>query len=79
MRRNDRRGPGITTVFSGGEGWFTVCDREEVGRTVLLACAQPSEHWENRPAARKADKQITGFTADASSRNFAICGKYDFG
>jgi hypothetical protein len=69
----------MTTVFSGGEAWLTVCDREEVGRTALPACAQPSEHWENKPAARRADKQITGFTADASSRNFATCSNYEFG
>jgi hypothetical protein len=30
-------------------------------------------------ARRRADKQITGFTADASSRNFETCGNYDFG
>jgi len=69
----------MITVLSGGEAWPAVCDREEVGRTALPACAQASEHWENKPAARRADKQITGFTADASSRNFETCGKHDFG
>ena len=73
------QGSGDDHCALGGEARPTVCDREEVGRTALPACAQPSEHWENKPAARRADKQITGFTVDASSKNFATCAKYELG
>jgi hypothetical protein len=61
MRRKDRKGPGMITVFSGGETWLTV--REDLGRTALPACAHPGEHWQKKLAARRADKQMTGFTA----------------
>ena len=54
-------------------------DRLGVGRAVEPACAQLAEHWQEKPTARRTDKQITGFTADASSRNFKTCGNYDFG
>ena len=58
------------------EGW----DLEGVGPTALPVCAQENGHWLKTPVARRrADKQITGFTADASSRNFETCGNYDFG
>ena len=54
------------------------CDLE--GVPALSACAQLAGHWQKVPVARRrADKQITGFTADASSRNFETCGNYDFG
>ena len=53
---------------------------EGVELTVLSVCAQVAGHWLKTPVARRrADKQITGFTADASSRNFETCGNYDFG
>jgi hypothetical protein len=56
------------------DGW----DLEGVGPTAV--CAQETGHWLKNPVARRrADKQITGFTADASSGNFETCGKYDFG
>lgn len=76
----------MITVFSGETlltGWEDFVgdgsDREEVGRAALPACAQLAEHWQVMPTARRADKQITGFTADASWRNFETCGNYDFG
>jgi hypothetical protein len=50
------------------------------GVPALPVCAQIAGHWQKVPVARRrADKQITGFTADASSRNFETCGNYDFG
>ena len=56
------------------DGW----DLEGVGPTAV--CAQITGHWPKTPVARRrADKQITGFTADASSRNFETCGNYDLG
>jgi hypothetical protein len=71
MRRNDRRGPGMITVFSRGAGWAVArgdlvgdgAGREVVGLAGLLSCAEQGEHWQKRPAARRAEKQITGFTA----------------
>jgi hypothetical protein len=74
----------MVTVFSGAETWREGLagddtDREGFGRAALSACAQLGEHWQKRLAATKADKQITGFTADASSRNFETCGNHDFG
>jgi hypothetical protein len=67
----------MTTVFSGGAAWLAV--REGLGWTTLGACAQLNEQWQQNPAKRRADKRITGFTADASSRNFETLGKFDFG
>jgi hypothetical protein len=56
------------------------CDLEGAGPTALPVCARVAGHWQKTPVARRrADKQITGFTADASSRNFETCGNYDFG
>ena len=56
------------------------CDLAGVEPTALPVCAQVAGHWQKTPVARRrADKQITGFTADASSRNFETCGNYDFG
>jgi hypothetical protein len=66
----------MTTVFSGGAEWLTA--REGLGWPTLPVCAQLKEHWQQNPATRRADKRITGFTADASSLNFETCGKFDF-
>ena len=53
---------------------------EGVELAVPPVCAQVAGHWQKTPVARRrADKQITGFTADASSINFETCGNYDFG
>jgi hypothetical protein len=63
----------------GWEGFFdNGCDLD--GVPALPVCAQLTGQWQKVPVARRrADKQITGFTADASSRNFETCGNYDFG
>jgi hypothetical protein len=56
----------MMTVFSGADK--RPCadfagDEEVAGRTALPACAQQGEHWQQRVAAKTADKRITGFTA----------------
>ena len=61
----------MITVFSRGAGWAVArgdlvgdgAVREVVGLAGLLSCAEQGEHWQKRPAARRADKQMTGFTA----------------
>jgi hypothetical protein len=60
----------MMTVFSGEERCAKAradlvggCDRGEVGRVALPACAQEDEHWQKMPAARRADRQVTDFTA----------------
>ncbi len=61
----------MITVFSIGAGWAATrgdfvgdgAVREVVGPAGLLSCAEQGEHWQKRPAARRADKQMTGFTA----------------
>jgi len=59
----------MATVFSTGDtrpcldfaGDDGACDGVE--RLVLPACAQQGKHWQQRIAAKTADKRITGFTA----------------
>jgi hypothetical protein len=51
---------------------------EEVARPALGACAQESGHWQTMPAARRADKQVADFTANASQGNFETWGQPRF-
>lgn len=59
----------MATVFSTGDtrpcldfpADDDVCDGVE--RLALPACAQEGKHWQQRIAAKTADKRMTGFTA----------------
>ena len=61
----------MITVFSRGAGCAVArgdfvgdgAGRDVVGLAGLLSCAEQGEHWQKKPAARRADKHITGFTA----------------
>jgi len=75
----------MTTVFSAGAGWATACaglvgdgEWEEVEGPALVACAQETEHWQQKPTARRADKQVADFTAYASQGNFETWGQPRF-
>ena len=72
---------GEDTELAGREGFLEGdSGLDGAGLTEVVVCAQLAGHWQKTPVARRrADKQITGFTADASSRNFETCGNYDFG
>jgi hypothetical protein len=75
----------MTTVFCRGDELATGCaglvaeDREWDGveRSALFACAQETEHWQNMPTERRADKQVADFTAYASRGNFETWGNHD--
>ena len=75
----------MTTVFSAGAGWATACaglvgdgECEEVEGPALVAWAQETEHWQQKPTARRADKQVADFTAYASQGNFETWGQPRF-
>ncbi len=55
--------PGVTWAAERDDFAGDDCGRVAAGRTGLVACAQLGEHWQQKPAARRADKQMKGFTA----------------
>jgi hypothetical protein len=53
------------TELAGREGFLEGdSDLDGAGLTEVAVCAQLAGHWQKTPVARRrADKQITGFTA----------------